>query len=341
MATSLRTSLVFDDPGELIAAIPGMLSFVPSDSLVLITYTGSRRLSLSSVVRLDLPLAEHYADLVTQLRVVVGNHGATAVELVVLGGGGADPPDGAGLPHRDLIVRLAEALDQDGVVPEHAVWAPRVDKGVTWWCYHDPTCTGQIRDPATSPVTTAMTVAGAVTFASREDLAQLVAHDPDDALARRAELLEGRPPADPERGYALVRDAVDAFGADTNPTLDDEAVADLAHALSTDEVREACLAFCLTARARAAERLWLVLTRAAPGRTRAEPASLLAACAYLRGEGVLAALAVDAAHSANAHHNLTHTIRHALDCGIPPDQFRLLLAQSFVAAFADAPDPDP
>src|SRR5688572_9947145 len=101
MTTPLRTSLLCDDPGALIAAIPSMLSFHPVDSVVLITYTGEAELCLESVLRMDLPLPEHVVDVARQLRMVAANHEARVIEVVVLGGGGADPPEA--LPHRDLV----------------------------------------------------------------------------------------------------------------------------------------------------------------------------------------------------------------------------------------------
>ncbi|HEV2782906.1 MAG TPA: DUF4192 domain-containing protein [Actinophytocola sp.] len=329
MTTPLRDSLLFDDPGELIASIPGMLSFLPEDSLVLVTYTGRIRLTMESVLRLDLPDPKHHADLAEQLRVVALNHEATVIELVVLGDA-PDSPERPELPRRDLVDLLDQVLAEEGITLAHAVWAPRVEQGRTWWCYDDPGCTGPIRDPAASPITTTMTAAGVVTYPTRAELAAQLAPDPPDTLARRAELLAAQPPADPEAAFPFVRDTIDAAPAE----LDDDTVARLARALSHPDVREACLSFALTVRAGPAERLWLTLTRATPGPARADPASLLAVTAFLRGEGAMATLAVDAALTANPDHHLARTVRHVMDYGFPPDRFRLMLAQSFVTAFA-------
>src|SRR5689334_21374521 len=88
-----HTGPLFDDPGELIAAIPGLLTFHPADSVVLLTYTGHRRVGLESVLRMDIPAREHVGEVAEQLRVVLRGHEATVVDLIVLGGAGADPPD--------------------------------------------------------------------------------------------------------------------------------------------------------------------------------------------------------------------------------------------------------
>ncbi|HEU5474803.1 MAG TPA: DUF4192 domain-containing protein, partial [Actinophytocola sp.] len=122
---------------------------------------------------------------------------------------------------------------------------------------------------------------------------------------------------------------------DDTVDLPDDTIARLLHALSHPEVREACLALCLTARAAPAERLWARLTRAAPTQVRAHPAALLATCAYLRGEGALAGVAADIALAATPDHRLAQIVRDVMDHGLPPHRFRAMLAESFVTAFTN------
>lgn len=333
MTTPLRSGLLHDDPGELIAAIPGLLRFTPTDSLVLITYADAGGpLRLEAVLRVDLPVPEHVADVASQLRLVALNHDAAAVELVVLGGGDTTPE---GPPHRKLVDELAETFDRAGVVCAHAIWAPAARTGETWWCYEDPQCGGRVLDPATSPVTATLSVAGGVTFTSRAELAAQLAPDPDDVLTRRAGLLAAMPAVDPVHDFPFLRDTVDSLDAGDDLALDDGTIVRLAHALSDVDIRESCLAFALTVRAPAAEKLWIALTRASPVPTRAEPASQLAVCAYLRGEGTLAGVAADAALAANPHHGLANTVRQIMDVGLPPHKFRTLLSESFIAAYAN------
>jgi hypothetical protein len=327
MTTPLLASRLFDDPGELIAAIPSLLSFRPTNSLVLITYSGARRLRLEAVLRMDLPDPKHHAEVVDQLRVIAHNQSATVVELVMLGGRRSKPP--RRLPHRRLVKHLVDALNVEEIDLAHAVWTPHITPGKTWWCYFDPECTGKIRDPTASPSALARAVSGAVTFDSREDMAALLTPDDPESLTRRSELIATASDVEPERDYRFVR----ALIADPPATLDDQTVARLATILSHRDVREACLALALTVRAGPAEKLWTTLTRAVPGPARAEPAALLAVSAYLRGEGALAMLAVEAALAASPDHLLATSVRTVLEHGLPPPDFRLLLAESFAAAF--------
>jgi hypothetical protein len=336
MTTPQRDSIHLDDPGQLIAAVPGLLTFFPpAGSLVLVTFTGGETLRLRGALRTDLPEPDRIPDLVRQLRIAATNHGASAVETLIVGGGGdARPP--RRLPRRRLVERLAGAFEEDGIALTHATWVPRIERGMTWWCYEAGECTGQVGDPDISPVTAAVTADGTVVFASREELAGSLAADPADVLARRAELLNAVRGGDPgaERALDLVRDTVEG-SADAEPALDDETVVRLAHALSNQDVREACLAYALTGHARAAERLWAALTRSTPGPERAEPASLLAVCAYLRGEGTLAGLATDIALADVPDHHLALSMRLVLDYAVPPHGLEAMLAESFARAAFD------
>jgi hypothetical protein len=107
-----------------------------------------------------------------------------------------------------------------------------------------------------------------------------------------------------------------------DPELSDGIVAEVASALCDHRVRDSCLPWCIGSGAAAAERLWLALVRATPAPERAEPAALLALTAYLRGDGALASVALEAALHACPHHSLSGLLRAALDGGLPPELLR-------------------
>ena len=68
---------------------------------------------------------------------------------------------------------------------------------------------------------------------------------------------------------------------------------------------------------------------ALPPPERAEPASLLAVHAYLRGEGVLANMAIDVALDADPGHHLALLLRESIDRGMPPPaRFRAMVEES-------------
>jgi hypothetical protein len=162
--------------------------------------------------------------------------------------------------------------------------------GQKWLCYEDTECTGHVADPATLSFIDAIVLDSGGTFASRAELAAALTPDPPEVLTRRAELLALTPAADPRRERPFIGEVLDEIAADPKApiALDHETVVRLAKALSDADVREFCLMLAVTSHAGAAERLWTALTRAVPGPPRAEPASLLAVCAYVRGDGALA-----------------------------------------------------
>ena len=310
-----------------------MIGFPPVDSLVLLTGPSIHRLQLGTTLRVDLPEPEHGPNLVGQLCLAASANDVVAVVPVVIGGGTADPPD---LPYRWLIELLARELADVGVVVLHPVWVRAVGHDETWWCYENVECTGQVRDPRAAVVRAAYTAAGFVTYASREEMAAHLAPDPEDEVAHRAQLLAERATVtgpNPLEQWQAVRAAIEAAGTWTElPDLDDDQIVNLAEALCEPLVRDNCLAALLTDLSEPADRLWTLLTRAIPAPERAEPACLLAMNAFLRGEGVLANVALEAALEADPDHEMAALIHKAIETCMPPNDFRDLLAKSVAKA---------
>ncbi|WP_186763169.1 DUF4192 domain-containing protein [Lentzea tibetensis] len=322
MTTPLLPPLRVLAPEDLIASVPHILGFHPDDSLVVMAM---HEHNLTFTMRVDLPLARHRRPLAEQLLIPIREHQPTSVLLLVFGGvGTADPPEE--LPHKKLIDVLDDAVDSIGVAVAHAVWVQSCQTGAPWYCYDDIDCGGTMPDPSSSPVAAASAAAGIVTFSNRAEMAALVAPAPDDVLARRSALLDEA--VEEQRiataaGIRLVRDAVGEFPSRTNPLTDDEIVR-LLMALSDDRVRDASLSFSIGPTSAAAEHLWLEMTRGCPAPERADPATLLAFTAYLRGDGGLASVALHAAETACPGHRLAGLLRHALDCGLAPARIRAL-----------------
>ncbi|GAA4007265.1 DUF4192 domain-containing protein [Allokutzneria multivorans] len=331
--TALSGTTRLHDIADLVAAVPHLLGFHPTESLVLVCLTRrKKRTRVGLALRVDLPAVADRQAVAAQLLAPVLGHGATRIVAVVVCP--AKPgPWPAELPHAGLIAELDEAFAAAEIRVRHAVWAESIVDGAAWRCYDEPDCGGTLTDPATNPVAAATTLAGNVTFASREEMRALLDPDPPDALARRTALIDAlldgsagvTPPGfdGPEAALRTVHDTIEAT-AEHRLQLSDEDVALLAMGLAHHSVRDACLATVLGDRAEAAERLWLELTRAVPGPERAEPAALLAYASYLRGDGALASMALEVAETADGSHRLTRLLRVALDTGLPPDQVGLL-----------------
>ncbi|MGH3824061.1 MAG: DUF4192 domain-containing protein [Pseudonocardiaceae bacterium] len=309
------------DPSELIAAVPHLLGFHPRDSVVLLALHGK---SLGLTLRADLVAADQAPRLAEQLLAPIARQRPSGVALVVIGGAGA--PDGD-LPHRVLVNALDDVLIGAGLPVVHAAWTTETTHGAPWRCYDDPLCAGTVADPAASPLAAATVAAGAVTFGSREELATLLAAEDPAALRRRAALLDAVDAEHPMSARAVgqrLATLTELYRAAAagDPELSDSIIAEVASALCDHRVRDACLPWCMESGAPAAERLWLALVRATPAPERAEPAALLALTAYLRGDGALASVALEAALEACPHHSLSALLRAALDGGLPPELLR-------------------
>jgi uncharacterized protein DUF4192 len=332
----LRTpvKLPVHDHGLVAATVPHLLGFHPSDSLVLVTLTDRDPPGIGVTIRVDLPPPWH-AEMAARSLVeplVVNDVGA--VSLVLSGSSREDPdtpkggwtgPDETGPPHRPLVEALTRELAEEGIEVLHALWLPRHEAGQTWWCYEDPECSGQLPDPASTPLAAASVLAGEVTYHDREELAATLAPIPRKTLRRTATLLSGRAPDDvPPKPLSLLLEAMPT--ADELTALDAcERVAALIAALWPPDVRTACLTMAIDERAPGAERLWTVLTRAAPPPWRAEPACLLAISAYARGAGALAAMAVAVALDADPDHGFASLLDQALRLGLPRREVRRML----------------
>lgn len=343
MTTSLpHTHVRLRDLSELVAGIPYVLGFPPTDSLVLFTFRRCPILTLSTTIRVDLPKHVHVPLVVTELSAAAARNEAVAAIAVVVG---EDAPE-----HRELIQHLRITMADNDILLTHASWVRKVVHGEQWQCYDDPLCTGAVPDPQTSALAAAIAVAGDTTYPDREAMAAHLAPDPEEALARRKKLLDayrtGQPRTYGEQelqadlrtlGHALDM----ALSSYDPPSLNDHQLARLAMAMSQAAIRDECLAITLTDEPEPTERLWTVLVRSLPAPERAEPAVLLAMSAYLRGAGVLAALALEIALDANPQHRTAILLDYALQMGMPPARLKTMLRTCTVTNEEEQNPPPP
>ncbi|MEV8438801.1 DUF4192 domain-containing protein [Actinosynnema sp. NPDC051121] len=185
-------------------------------------------------------------------------------------------------------------------------------------------------------VATDRTTVGTITLTS-------LLPDPEDALARRREMLDdlhrrtdsttedhSSGPGQPgtQRGrFDLIHEHVLRAGDRPHPLTDRE-IADVTFALTDPLIRDACLSFALGEHADRAEALWTELVRTSPTPARAEPAALLAAFAYLRGDLNLAATAVGHVERSCPGHRLGELLGTALLSGIDPEALHVMVHRS-------------
>lgn len=328
MTTTNHPDITLTRPEEVIASIPALLGFHPTDSLVVLGMRGAGATELTLVLRTDLPPPQRLRDTVHALLPPLVQHGTAGVALVVIGGG---PPDDPDLPQRELVARCESILADVGIAVLHQLWVPTVTAGSRWRCYDEDDCTGLLPDPADTDLNELAESAGLSIHDRREDIVATLTPEPDDVLDRRAKALnrhstetepngeDTTPPTD--RMHALLS-AIEAART-TPPKLTDDDVVELTAALSDHRIRDLCLDFEDLPDATAAERLWTALARATPAPERAEAACLLAFSAYARGDGVLAGIALHRAEEADPGHRLTALLRGALTVGLSPTKLRI------------------
>ncbi|MGK8500333.1 DUF4192 domain-containing protein [Nocardia asiatica] len=346
-----------DDPGELIAAVPAMLGFTPERSVVVLvlrpgTADGAM---VDAVVRFDLdsPGGRRVrgATLAAAVARICAHDEAAEVLAVVVDDravaprAGTDRHDCASGRFDVLVGSLGRRLAA-GDIALGGVWAvPAIAAGQRWWTLAGPERRGVLRDPAASLVALTHVLDGRPIRGSRSDLTDLVALDPvlraevaahmEDALT----LARGRAARAARRGdpigysrqaldYVLWQIANTASGAAPMATE----LAKIVVALRDRSVRDVMFALAVGDHADAAEALWVTLTRALSGTDRAEAAALLGYSAYVRGDGPLAGIALEAALAADPGHPMAMLLDTSLRLGMRPEQLRRLADSGYRTA---------
>jgi hypothetical protein len=106
--------------------------------------------------------------------------------------------------------------------------------------------------------------------------------------------------------------------------LPDAELAELGCALNEVAVRDTLYALAVSEMAGQAEALWALLARALPAPWRVEALVLLAFSAYVRGDGPLAGVSLEAALRCDSDHRMAGMLDTALQSGLRPEQIREL-----------------
>ncbi|MBG6068832.1 DUF4192 domain-containing protein [Micromonospora ureilytica] len=321
MTSIERPQLAVRSPADLIAAVPYLLGFHPTDSVVAVALVGRQ---IIFAARADLPDPSDPGGLAGHLAGVIRRQGAEAATVV-----------GYGQPERvtPAVDAVRDALGEFGL---HVLDALRVTDG-RWWSYlcTEPDCCppeGRRYDPTANRVTASAVFAGQVALPDRAALVAQVA--PVDGPAREsaraataraelrlAELIEQAPESDRlgaralrSAGVVAVREA--QRRQRRGERLDDDEMAWLTvlmthlpvrdHAWERTDGRDRDIA------------LWTdVLRRAEPEAT-AAPGALLAFAAWRAGQGALAAVALERTLSLHPDYSLALLLDDLLRRGVPP-----------------------
>ncbi|SCG77711.1 DUF4192 domain-containing protein [Micromonospora inositola] len=306
-------------PADLIAAVPYLLGFHPTDSLVLVGLAGTR---VAVASRTDLPDPADpvgWADELMPQQLRMLRHAGVTTAIVI----GYGPTDLV-TPVVDTVTpRLRDA----GIDVFDALRV--TDRRYYSYLCQDLTCCpidGVPFDPDRSDLTLHAIVAGCSTLPDRRALVASIA--PIDgpartavtratykARARRRTLsAEGGRDALIRAGEDIVRETFARYADDQ--VLTDDELAWLTVLLPITAIRDT--AWRATDSQPWHVALWSDITRRAQPDLAAPPASLLAFAAWRSGAGALASVAVDRALQANPSYSLAQLIDRALREGLPP-----------------------
>ncbi|WP_245679655.1 DUF4192 domain-containing protein [Actinomadura hibisca] len=308
--------MVIGDPQDAIAAVPFMLGFHPTDSLVVLASGGPRE---TCALRHDLPVTDDHV-----AAVLAGNGFLGAI---VLGYGPADLV----VPSARLI---REALTAHGI---EVLAAVRVDGG-RWWsltCPQEECCppSGHTYDITSSRLTAEAVYRGEVILPDREALARSVApldRPPHEAMARAEERFFNSAREGPrsqtssrtnQEGIALL-DALLIRAQEGGPFPDDDELANLAVHLTSLTVRDAAWSHTQEGDPLFAITFWRHILQRVDEPYASAPACLLAFAAYSAGDGGLANVALDRAEPG---YTMAILLREVMYAGIPPSELHIHL----------------
>jgi len=251
--------------------------------------------------------------------------------------------DGAHCPrcneeYRQLCATLTEALLQHDIELWAAHVVDRVALGGRWHCVDGCGSSGMIDDPSASPLAAAAVLDGRRLYPRRADLQAVIAVDDPacsaeltDAIRQQAAAREVAHRSDP--AGCGRRDVENAMAAASRvaggQALSDAELAQLGCALSDGQVRDTLYALAVGQNAGQAESLWAVLARTLPQPWRVEALVLLAFSAYVRGDGPLAGVSLEAALRCEPDHRMAGMLDTALQSGLRPEHIRELAVTGY------------
>ena len=290
-----RRVLTFRTPEDVLAAVPVLLGFEPSDSVVMLTFGGRETFH----ARIDIPPRDQLDDAVALLLEPALAHGVEQVLLVVYSAQ-------ARLADR-LLDTLGAAFASEGV---RVVGTLRTD-GARWFL---PGCPGVSYDASAHPFRAQSVLDGHVVSGSREELAARLG-----AIAGSVAVTEAaRERVGP---YDATEVAVSVWRALEAGRLGDDDLAGVLQGIRSTAVRDAAWGSMTRDEAPAHVAVWTDAVQRSPDDLVGGPSAVLALAAWLAGHGALAWCAVDRCLESDPDNSLAGLVGEMLSRAVPPSSW--------------------
>ncbi|QIK76309.1 DUF4192 domain-containing protein [Nocardioides piscis] len=296
-------------PEDLLAFVPVAIGFTPSESVVMLTVDGTRPFH----ARIDLPGDEcDVREVVEALLRPARVHRLRRVVFVVYADNTLVADETAWSLHATFTEHAIDVLDVLRVHDDH-YFAVLPGRPATAY-------DGVSFDVGSHPFAAQSVFGGRVTHASRQALADTIAHDAAGAEAVSS-TLTGSAPLTAEQLRRVVHEHADA-PCPPSPEL----VGALALSLTQGSLRDEAWRWLTRSRAREHLGFWSDIVRRTPLALVPGPAAVLALTAWLAGEGALAWCAVDRAREVDPAHSLAQLVADLLMSATPPETWSQMVA---------------
>jgi hypothetical protein len=332
-STEPTTIVKLSTPADIVGAVPAIVGFHPTESLVVICLNGPRKRQ-GLTMRYDLPAPDHEEHMATDVANRVAAQRADAVLLVCFT---ADPDDQGELPRRQLIDLVVAALNDRGI--GHAeVLLSRESRWYSYTCAK-PCCPREGTPLPDVPTGAATEYAanrvlhGRAVLDDRETLEKSVAGPVAlrrIALGQRfeeaADAFITETDADgAEKAYAKTLELASSVLAtfeEGRPDVDDRDACRILVGLSDLAARDALIVWGVDDDEGAMIAFLTALAQLAVDEIAAPICAVLATVAYMDGNGALANVAVERALRCDPTYSMAQLVETALAGALHPKRMR-------------------
>ncbi|GAB3264981.1 DUF4192 domain-containing protein [Nocardioides dilutus] len=295
--TPNRQVMTFRTPEDVLAAVPVLLGFEPSDSVVMLTFGGRETFH----ARIDIPPPRELDEAVALLLEPALAHGVEHVLFVVY--------SARQRRSQRLLDRLGASFAEAGI---RVVSTVRAD-GARWFLPGVPDAPGVPYDVCAHPFRVRSVFEGIVVSASRDELAARLVPTPGVASVDRA-----RARVDAYDSTEVVATVWRALG---RGSFEDDDLAGVLQGMCDQAVRDAAWGSMTRDDASAHVALWTDAVQRSPEDLVGAPAAVLGLAAWLAGNGALAWCAVDRCTASDPDNSLAELVGRLLSRAVPPSSW--------------------